>query len=151
MSSVEVNETTNNVIVQPSVSTLEVVSDSPENSTITEVPNTVIVAPIQRTVTVTSPGPQGVGLPSGGTAGQVAKKASNTNYDIEWADEGASVPVDTEFTYNLDGSIDTIVAGGVTTEFTYNLDGSIDTISNGTWTKVYNYNIDGSIESITVS
>ena len=29
-------------------------------------------------------GPSGVGVPSGGTTGQVLKKASNTNYDTEW-------------------------------------------------------------------
>lgn len=32
-------------------------------------------------------GPAGQGVPSGGTTGQVLKKASNTNYDTEWADE----------------------------------------------------------------
>ena len=32
-------------------------------------------------------GAAGVGVPSGGTTGQVLKKASNTNYDTEWADE----------------------------------------------------------------
>ena len=35
-------------------------------------------------------GPQGVpgpGLPSGGTAGQVAVKASGTDYDVEWSDD----------------------------------------------------------------
>lgn len=31
-------------------------------------------------------GPAGQGVPSGGTTGQVLKKASNTNYDTEWAD-----------------------------------------------------------------
>ena len=32
-------------------------------------------------------GDAGVGVPSGGTTGQVLKKASNTNYDTVWADE----------------------------------------------------------------
>lgn len=32
-------------------------------------------------------GAAGVGVPSGGTTGQVLKKASNTNYDTVWADE----------------------------------------------------------------
>ena len=32
-------------------------------------------------------GAAGVGVPSGGTTGQVLKKASNTNYDTEWVDE----------------------------------------------------------------
>lgn len=42
------------------------------------------------TETTGEKGPQGaagVGVPSGGTTGQVLKKASNTNYDTEWADE----------------------------------------------------------------
>ena len=33
------------------------------------------------------PGTPGVGVPSGGTTGQVLKKASGTDYDTEWADE----------------------------------------------------------------
>ena len=32
-------------------------------------------------------GPAGQGVPSGGTTGQVLKKASNSNYDTVWADE----------------------------------------------------------------
>jgi hypothetical protein len=32
-------------------------------------------------------GADGVGVPAGGTTGQVLKKASNTDYDTEWADE----------------------------------------------------------------
>lgn len=32
-------------------------------------------------------GPAGQGVPTGGTTGQVLKKASNTNYDTVWADE----------------------------------------------------------------
>ena len=39
-------------------------------------------------------GPAGPGVPSGGTAGQVLKKASGTDYDTEWANEsGGSVDV----------------------------------------------------------
>ena len=34
-----------------------------------------------------SQGPAGQGVPTGGTAGQVLKKKSGTNYDTEWADE----------------------------------------------------------------
>lgn len=33
------------------------------------------------------PGTPGVGVPTGGTIGQVLKKASGTDYDTEWADE----------------------------------------------------------------
>lgn len=36
-------------------------------------------------------GDPGVGVPTGGTTGQVLKKASNTNYDTEWADESGAV------------------------------------------------------------
>lgn len=36
-------------------------------------------------------GPAGQGVPSGGTTGQVLKKASNTNYDTEWADESGGI------------------------------------------------------------
>lgn len=40
-------------------------------------------------------GAAGVGVPSGGTTGQVLKKASNTNYDTEWADESGGGGGDT--------------------------------------------------------
>lgn len=36
-------------------------------------------------------GTVGVGLPPGGTTGQVLAKASNTNYDVTWADGGGTV------------------------------------------------------------
>ena len=36
-------------------------------------------------------GAAGVGVPTGGTTGQVLKKASNTNYDTEWADESGGM------------------------------------------------------------
>lgn len=36
-------------------------------------------------------GPAGQGVPSGGTTGQVLKKASNTAYDTEWADESGGI------------------------------------------------------------
>jgi len=34
-----------------------------------------------------SPGPAGVGVPTGGTTGQVLAKKSGTNYDTEWVDQ----------------------------------------------------------------
>jgi len=34
-------------------------------------------------------GPEGPGVPAGGTTGQLAAKASNTDYDVEWVDPGA--------------------------------------------------------------
>lgn len=36
-------------------------------------------------------GPAGVGMPAGGTTGQVATKASNADYDIEWEDQVGQV------------------------------------------------------------
>lgn len=36
-------------------------------------------------------GTDGVGVPSGGTTGQVLKKASGTDYDTEWANESAPI------------------------------------------------------------
>lgn len=38
-------------------------------------------------------GTDGIGVPSGGSAGQVLKKASNEDYDTEWADEGGGSSV----------------------------------------------------------
>ena len=35
-------------------------------------------------------GPSGIGLPPGGTTGQVATKASNNDYDVEWSSAGGS-------------------------------------------------------------
>lgn len=40
-----------------------------------------------------TPGAPGVGVPSGGTTGQVLKKASETDYDTEWADANPVVQV----------------------------------------------------------
>jgi hypothetical protein len=37
-------------------------------------------------------GPAGVGVPAGGTTGQVLAKASGTDYDTEWVDQGGGVP-----------------------------------------------------------
>lgn len=64
----------------------------------------VTVSPIVQNVTVTLPGPQGiqgpagVGVPAGGSAGQVLKKASATDYAVVWANEtggggGGSLPI----------------------------------------------------------
>jgi len=37
-------------------------------------------------------GPAGVGVPVGGTTGQVLKKSSGTNYDTFWSADNAGVP-----------------------------------------------------------
>ena len=39
-----------------------------------------------------APGQDGVGVPSGGTTGQVLKKASGTDYDTEWATDNTAAP-----------------------------------------------------------
>jgi hypothetical protein len=40
------------------------------------------------TVSIASPGPRGVGVPTGGTTGQVLAKASATDYDFAWSNAG---------------------------------------------------------------
>lgn len=63
----------------------------------------VTVSPIVQNVEVTTPGPQGiqgpagVGVPAGGSTGQVLKKASAADYAVVWANEtggggGGSLP-----------------------------------------------------------
>ena len=63
----------------------------------------------------------------------------------------ASSPEDVDFTYNGDGTIDTITkSGGTVITFTYNVDGTIDTISDGSVTRTFVYS-SGQILSIEVS
>ena len=51
-------------------------------------------------MTQTTKGDPGEGVPTGGTAGQVLKKASNTDYDTEWADlDAGDVGFDSTETY----------------------------------------------------
>jgi nitrogen fixation protein len=55
----------------------------------------VIVTESSEDITVNvsnAAGPAGVGVPVGGTTGQVLKKFSNTNYDTYWALDGGGVP-----------------------------------------------------------
>ena len=52
-----------------------------------------VVTSVQATGDKGNTGAAGVGVPSGGTTGQVLKKASNTNYDTEWADESGGETV----------------------------------------------------------
>ncbi len=59
------------------------------------------------TVSIASPGPRGIGVPSGGTTGQVLKKASDTNYDFEWGAQSAGIAnVVEDTTPQLGGSLD---------------------------------------------
>jgi hypothetical protein len=54
-----------------------------------------------------SPGIAGVGVPAGGTTGQVLAKASNTDYDDEWIDVTPDLPLTTKgdlLTYGPAGS-----------------------------------------------
>jgi hypothetical protein len=55
----------------------------------------VIVTESSEDITVNvsnAAGANGVGVPTGGTTGQVLKKLSNTNYDTYWALDGGGVP-----------------------------------------------------------
>jgi hypothetical protein len=57
--------------------------------------NLVIVTESSEDITVNvsnARGADGVGVPTGGTTGQVLKKLSNTNYDTYWALDGGGVP-----------------------------------------------------------
>jgi hypothetical protein len=53
--------------------------------------NTEGPIPINIEITETSRGPAGVGVPDGGTTGQVLAKASADDYDTEWADVSGAV------------------------------------------------------------
>lgn len=46
-----------------------------------------LIAQVSRTGPPGPPGAPGIGIPVGGTTGQVLAKSSNTNYDTEWADQ----------------------------------------------------------------
>ena len=54
----------------------------------TEALTTLTVNQAEVTLEVAQSGPQGVGVPAGGTTGQVLAKASGTNYDTEWVTGG---------------------------------------------------------------
>jgi hypothetical protein len=59
------------------------------------------------TVSIASPGPRGVGVPTGGTTGQVLKKSSDTDYDFTWGTStGGLSNVVEDTTPQLGGSLD---------------------------------------------
>ncbi len=59
------------------------------------------------TVSIASPGPRGVGVPTGGTTGQVLAKASATDYDFQWsATSGGLSNVVEDTTPQLGGDLD---------------------------------------------
>lgn len=59
-------------------------------------------------------GAAGVGVPSGGTTGQVLKKASNANYDTEWADESGGGGGDTVIDLGILTFTDGVLHGTIT-------------------------------------
>jgi hypothetical protein len=59
------------------------------------------------TVSIASPGPRGVGVPTGGTTGQVLAKASATDYDFAWSSaSGGLSNVVEDTTPQLGGNLD---------------------------------------------
>ena len=51
-------------------------------------------------------GADGVGIPSGGTSGQILSKASATDYDTSWVDQTASSSIDTLSDTNISSPLD---------------------------------------------
>ena len=58
------------------------------------------------TVSIASPGPRGVGVPTGGTTGQVLKKSSDTDYDFTWGAGAGLSNVVEDTTPQLGGDLD---------------------------------------------
>ena len=56
--------------------------------TVTSTPYQVTVNDAGTTVTVAATGPAGIGVPAGGSSGQVLAKSSGTDYDTAWATNG---------------------------------------------------------------
>jgi len=57
--------------------------------TITESNYTVTINETTNTVTVASPGPAGIGVPAGGSTGQILAKSSGSDYATEWVTNAA--------------------------------------------------------------
>lgn len=63
-----------------------------------------------------------IGIPSGGTTGQVLKKSSDANFDVEWGTGGGGSPTSlsigtvtsTTFAITSDGSLDDVTFVGAT-------------------------------------
>ena len=73
-----------------------------------------------------------------------ARLALKNENDLE------GIPLSTELTYNIDGTLATSIKGGITKTFTY-VDGQLAEVTNGDWTKTFNYNLDGSLSEIIVT
>lgn len=75
----------------------------------------------------------------GGPDGWLAGKNEN---------ELAGIPLSATLSYTGD-QLDQVIKGTVTKDFTYNLDGTLDTVDDGTYTKTLGYT-SGNLTSITV-
>ena len=65
----------------------------------------------------------------------------------EWVNVG---PVDLAFTYNVSDQLTDIVGAGIDVDFTYNLDGTLNTVDNQTKVLTFGYS-SGLLSSITVT
>jgi hypothetical protein len=93
-----------------------------------------------------APGTDGVGVPTGGTTGQVLEKASNTNYDTQWAtpsggaagfrgvftDADASAPAVNDWWFRINSSVAAVP--GTTTDiaiyYNYGASSAYNTLVN---------------------
>lgn len=82
---------------------------------------------------------------TGGELGIIDDGTTTYNIDVRylgWAD--------VDFTYNVDGTINTITKAGKTKTFTW-VSGRLEKVADDTWEKQFWYDIDGNLESITVA
>lgn len=81
-------------------------------------------------------GPAGVGVPAGGTTGQVLKKKSNTNYDTEWVTGGGGEQVQSDWNQSDNTKVDyiknkpTIPAAQIQSDWNQSSSSSADYIKN---------------------
>lgn len=96
-------------------------------------------------------GPAGVGVPTGGTTGQVLAKASGTNYDTEWVNQSGGLPTGGNI-----GQVLTMVWGDDNPNYPawedlpeevavvdFTLDGNGDLDSTPTWSEVDTAQVSG--------
>lgn len=78
------------------------------------------------------------------------KKIKNSGINV--ADLGVNPPVDKEISYNLDGTIDTIIDANGSKTFTYDINGRLESIT-GTGAYVSKdliYDIDGKLTDVNI-